>query len=136
MEGAPIDADPVRSRKNVSWVLRWNATHSGMRDALGRHWPEYLMEAAGLGLFMLSAVAFATVIEHPASPVRAAIENSWYRRIPMGVAMGLTAIGIIYSPRGRRSGAHINPAVTLTFYRLGKIAHWDMVLIFSIIGAK
>lgn len=85
---------------------------------------------------MLSAVAFATVIEHPASPVRAAIENSWYRRIPMGVAMGLTAIGIIYSPRGRRSGAHINPAVTLTFYRLGKIAHWDMVLIFSIIGAK
>ena len=44
-----------------------------MRDALGRHWPEYLMEAAGLGLFMISACLFATLIEHPASPVRQAI---------------------------------------------------------------
>ena len=37
--------------------------------AARRHWPEYLMEAAGLGLFMLAASAFATLLEHPASPV-------------------------------------------------------------------
>jgi len=41
--------------------------------------------------------------------------------------MGLTAIGIIYSPWGRQSGAHINPAVTLTFWRLGKVRTWDAV---------
>jgi hypothetical protein len=39
--------------------------------------------------------------------------------------MGLTAIGISYSPWGKQSGAHINPSVTLTFFRLGKIAPWD-----------
>jgi aquaporin Z len=39
--------------------------------------------------------------------------------------MGLTAIAIIYSPWGRQSGAHINPAVTLTFWRLGKVAGVD-----------
>ena len=39
--------------------------------------------------------------------------------------MGLTAIGVIYSPWGRRSGAHINPAVTLSFLRLHKVAPWD-----------
>ncbi len=49
------------------------------------------------------------------------------RRALMGLAMGLTAIGIIYSPWGQRSGAHINPAVTLTFWRLGKVATWDAV---------
>ena len=41
------------------------------------------------------------------------------------MAMGLTAIGVIYSPWSRRSGAHINPGITLTFYRLGKIASAD-----------
>ena len=43
----------------------------------------------------------------------------------MGLAMGLTAVALIYSPAGRRSGAHMNPAVTLTFWRLGKIAGND-----------
>jgi aquaporin Z len=45
----------------------------------------------------------------------------------MGTAMGTTAIAIIYSPWGKRSGAHINPATTLTFFRLGKITPTDTV---------
>jgi len=90
-----------------------------------RHWPEYLMEAAGLGIYMISATVFATVLEHPSSPVRQAIADPLFRRLLMGIGMGLTAIGIIYSPWGKQSGAHLNPAVTLTFFRLGKIAPWD-----------
>jgi aquaporin Z len=31
--------------------------------------------------------------------------------------MGLTAVGLIYSPWGQRSGGHLNPSVTLTFWR-------------------
>ena len=45
----------------------------------------------------------------------------------MGTAMAATAIALIYSPWGRRSGAHFNPAVTLTFLRLGKVAPRDFV---------
>src|SRR5207249_1399042 len=35
--------------------------------ALREHWPEYLVEAGGLGLFMVSACLFATLLEHPSS---------------------------------------------------------------------
>ena len=96
-----------------------------MIDALTRHWPEYLMEAAGLGFFMISACVFVVILEHPASPVRQAISDPLLRRMLIGLAMGLTAIGIIYSPWGKQSGAHINPSVTLTFLRLGKVKVWD-----------
>jgi aquaporin Z len=96
-----------------------------MLNFVGRHWPEYLMEAAGLGIFMISAGVFGTLLEYPGSPVQQAIADPFQRRILMGIAMGLTAIGIIYSPWGMQSGAHLNPAVTLTFFRLGKIEPWD-----------
>jgi len=83
------------------------------------------MEAAGLGAFMISACAFGVLLEHPSSPLHAAIVGGDLRRVLMGAAMGLTAVGIVYSPWGRRSGAHINPCLTLTFFRLGKIAPID-----------
>ena len=50
-----------------------------------------------------------------------AIADADLRRVLIGIAMGLTAIALIYSPWGKRSGAHMNPAVTLTFLRLGKM---------------
>jgi len=95
--------------------------------AVAAHWPEYLMEAAGLGLFMISACAFTVLLEHPASAVHQALPLPWLRRFCIGIAMGLTAISIIYSPWGKRSGAHLNPAVTLTFFALRKIEPWDAV---------
>jgi aquaporin Z len=79
------------------------------------------MEAAGLAAFMLAAAAFGTALEHPASPLRQSIADPFARRFVMGVAMGGVAAALIYSPWGRRSGAHLNPAVTLAFLRLGKI---------------
>jgi aquaporin Z len=64
---------------------------------------------------MLAACAAATVLEHPASPLRQALGPPLLRRGLMGLAMGLTALGLIYSRWGRRSGAHFNPATTLAF---------------------
>src|SRR5262245_61859766 len=90
-----------------------------------QHWPEYLMESACLGTFMISAGVFTALLEYPGSPVRHAIPNDFVRLALNGLAMGLIAIGIIYSPWGARSGAHMNPAVTWTFFRLGKVKCWD-----------
>jgi aquaporin Z len=92
---------------------------------LAAHWPEYVMEATCLGLFMISAAAMSTLLQHPSSPIAGWSTASMLQRVPMGVAMGLTNAALIYSPLGARSGAHMNPAVTLTFLRLQKIAAID-----------
>jgi aquaporin Z len=79
---------------------------------------------------MLSAATFASLLRHPASPLSLTVSSfmpSPLQRVPMGIAMGLTAAAIIYSPLGRRSGAHMNPAVTLTFLRLGKVEPRDAI---------
>ena len=91
------------------------------------HWPEYAIEALSLGLFMLSATIFATLLQHPASPISTWRVSPLTRRGVMGVAMGVTAMAIIYSPLGRRSGAHMNPALTLTYLRLGKLSARDAI---------
>jgi len=96
-----------------------------MTYALKNHWPEYLMEAIELGVFMFSACAFTVLLYHPSSPVAQTIHDGVLRRLLMGTAMGSTAIAIIFSPLGKRSGAHFNPSVTWTFFRLGKIRAWD-----------
>ena len=94
-----------------------------MRTALATHWPEYLIEGIGLGLFMLSACIFGALFGHPGSP--AAVARPLAMRALMGTAMGGTALALVLSPWGQRSGAHFNPAMTLAFYRLGKIAPAD-----------
>lgn len=99
-----------------------------MLNSIREHWPEYLIEAWGLAVFMISACIFTVLVDHPASPVHGGIENPMARRAAIGLAMGITAIAIITSPWGRRSGAHINPAVTLAYLSLGKIRPWDALL--------
>ena len=83
------------------------------------------MEGAELGTFMISACVFTALLEYPASPALRLIPNSFVRNALIGLAMALTAVSIIYSGWGKQSGAHMNPAMMLTFLRLGKMEPWD-----------
>ena len=95
-----------------------------LSEALRAHWPEYLIEGWALGTFMVTAAVCATLLEYPGSALHG-LFAPLARRIFAGIAMGLTAIAIIYSPWGRRSGAHMNPSVTLAFLGLGKMRGID-----------
>jgi aquaporin Z len=105
-----------------------------MFDTMKDHWPEYLSEAWCLGTFMVSACFFGVLLFNPLSPI--SHWNFFLRNTLMGIAMGSTAVAIICSPWGKRSGAHFNPAVTLTFLRLRKIRAADALyyITFQFIG--
>jgi aquaporin Z len=62
--------------------------------------------------------------------------NAPFRQALVGLMMGLTALFIFYSPITSPSGSHINPAVTLTFFRLGKIGRSDALfyMILQVMG--
>ena len=112
----------VKQNQPAGYPVRVLAVSASLGDAITLHWPEYLFEGIELGLFMLAACSFGTVLFYSGSSVVAVVPSSGVRLVFMGLAMGATAIAIILSPMGRRSGAHFNPIVSFTFFCLGQNA--------------
>jgi aquaporin Z len=112
----------TRNRSGTYNVRSLDST-AGPIDAIALHWPEYLMEGVELGVFMVVACSAGTLLFYEGSPVVRYLPSAMSRLVLMGLTMGLTAIAIIRSPFGRRSGAHFNPAVSITFLCLRKM-HW------------
>jgi aquaporin Z len=96
-----------------------------MLKALKLNFKVYLMEAICLGLFMVSASFFGTLLEYPGSPVHQMVTSNFLRLCLMGLAMGATAALLTYSPMGKLSGAHMNPAISFTFVQLKKMKTVD-----------
>ena len=112
-----------------SGLQRGDGQKHGLNAAtsLRLHWPEYVMELAEMGLYLFFTCAFATLLQHPASPIRLLLPDSAVRRACFGILVGATIAGIVITPWGKRSGGHFNPAITLTFYRLGNVEFWDAI---------
>jgi aquaporin Z len=100
-------------------------------------WRVYAIDGMLLGLFMVSACTLGVVIEHPASPLRHLIQSDALRRGLFGLCMALTAICLIYSRWGRRSGALMNPAMVIGFLRLGRLTPGDALgfIVAQLIGS-
>ena len=96
-----------------------------LSETLRRDWPLFLIEGFLLGCFMVSATGATVLMDAPNSPVAHVVTSPLLRRVVIGAAMGLTAVILVYCPWGKRSGAHFNPAFTLSFLWLGKIKAFD-----------
>jgi aquaporin Z len=99
---------------------------------------KYKDEALGLGLFMFSAGFFDAVFEYPGLPFRNQLGSALLRRSLVGLSMGLTALYIFTSGFGRRSGAYINPAITIVRYFLKDIKGKDGIfyILFQFAGGS
>ncbi len=101
------------------------APSASLREAVNTHWRVYLMEFTELGALMLSTCSFGTLIYSNDSPLRNIDLSLSLRMLLMGAAIAITTFLIIRSPFGRRSGAHFNPAITLTYFWLQRVHRWD-----------
>jgi aquaporin Z len=107
------------------------ATRQTLHGVIACHLPEYLIEATGVAVIMLALAGSAILLIHPESPLMYQFESLPLRRLLMGLAMACVGIALVYSPWGKQSGAHFNPAVTLAFYHLRRV-HWADALLYAL----
>jgi aquaporin Z len=80
-----------------------------------------LTEAALVACFMVFLALMSVLLEYPGSALHQLLPWPWVRRALMGLCAGSSLACVIYSPWGQRTGAHINPAVTLAMALIRRI---------------
>jgi|SRR5450432_84066 aquaporin Z len=108
---------------------------SRLKASFSKNLKFYFQEALGLGIFMVSACFFSGLL-FGKNGYFVSEFSAFIRQAILGLFMGLTAVFIFYSRFTSSSGSHINPAVTLSFFRVGKINRWDtfFYILFQFIG--
>jgi aquaporin Z len=91
-------------------------------------WGAYAAELAGTFFMVAWGLSSVVFMMSPASPVPSLVHADRIRLLITGILFAAGATMVVYSPLGQRSGGHINPAVSLGFWILGKIETRSMVL--------
>jgi len=81
----------------------------------------FVAELVGTALLVLIGLSLVILMFGDASPMPGLVPGEGVRRAMTGFLFGTTGAAIALSALGRRSGAHINPIVTLAFLVMGKL---------------
>src|ERR1700742_660257 len=88
----------------------------------GWHWREWGAEFTGTALLLFAVVTAKDWIVRAGPP----FSEIWIRVALVGAVAGLVVIAVAVSPLGRRSGAHLNPVVTLGLAVQGTVGAADL----------
>jgi aquaporin Z len=81
----------------------------------------FVSEAIGTAALLIGGLSAVIFMFGKGSPMPRLIPDEGMRRAITGFLFGSTGALIAISPVGKESGAHINPAVTLGFWLMGKL---------------
>jgi aquaporin Z len=85
----------------------------------------YAAEAAGTALLVVVGLSIVIAFWGKGAPLASLPIGMGERRLLNGFLVSCIGVAIAYSPLGKISGAHINPAITLAFWLEGKLRWRD-----------
>ncbi|HEV2953507.1 MAG TPA: aquaporin [Candidatus Dormibacteraeota bacterium] len=115
---------------NTDWVGSWTP-----------HVEEWACELAGTALLLVGGLTAVTVDFGVRSPVVGWLPSVGTRLLLTGAIFAGTGSLVAISPIGRRSGAHLNPAVSLAFWLTGHmhprdlLGYWVSQVLGAVLGA-
>ncbi len=128
----PDEADPVGVRIATASATPLAAGSKPDRPLSGDPHPHdrlhphmYLAELAGTALLVLVGLSIVIALWGAGAPLADLPLSDGQRRLLNGFLFGAVGAAIAYSPIGRISGAHINPAMTFAFWLQGKLKWRD-----------
>jgi aquaporin Z len=92
----------------------------------GWHLAEWASELVGTFILLFPGFVVVVLLVSPASPLVDTPIGHGMKLIVIGMAFGVAAAAVALSPLGRRSGAHLNPAVTAGFWLRGHVHPHDL----------
>jgi aquaporin Z len=113
----PHDAGKPRRSQTV---YAWRPADRGL------HLTEWACEMAGTAILLLGGLSAVALNFGRGSAVAAHVPSVSLRLLITGMMFAATGSLIAVSPLGRRSGAHLNPAVTFAFWATGHVQPLDL----------